>query len=447
MKNHSFSELGIAEPIAHTLAKNNYNTPTPIQQIAIPILLKKQDLLGIAQTGTGKTAAFALPILQHLFQSLSNKKQRIVRALILAPTRELAIQIADNCKIYSERLSLRQTTIYGGVSENPQIAALKNGVDLIIATPGRLLDLMNQGHADLNYVEYLVLDEADHMLDMGFIKDIRKIIAKIPNKRHTMLFSATMPETIKSLADSILTNPKIASVTPEVVTVIKIQQTVYLVDKADKRALLVTLLNDQTIDKAIVFSKTKHGANRIVQELEHASISSSAIHGNKSQTARLKALSAFKNGEIRVLVATDIAARGIDIDNISHVINYDLPNEAESYVHRIGRTARAGAEGNAISFCDKTEYNLLKNIEKVIKIKLPIVPTPELDRLAPLPAIKQPQAQPSKKSNRPEHSDGPRKSKNRLSAKNTNGSKSNNWNNNKRSKPKTEGKRSNNRKP
>jgi ATP-dependent RNA helicase RhlE len=445
MTNNSFSELGIAEPIAQTLAKNNYNTPTPIQQIAIPILLKKQDLLGIAQTGTGKTAAFALPILQHLSQGLSNKKHRNVRALILAPTRELAIQIADNCKIYSERLSLRQTTIYGGVSENPQITALKNGVDLIIATPGRLLDLMNQGHADLSNVECLVLDEADHMLDMGFIKDIRKIIAKIPSKRHTMLFSATMPETIKNLADSILTNPKIASITPEVVTVKKIQQIVYLVDKADKRALLVTILKDQNINKVIVFSKTKHGANRIVQELEHAAILSAAIHGNKSQTARLKALSAFKNGEIRVLVATDIAARGIDIDNISHVINYDLPNEAESYVHRIGRTARAGAEGNAISFLDRTEYNLLKNIEKVIKIKLPIMPTPELDRLVPLLAVQKPQTQPSKKSNRPEQGERPKKNKNRLSAKTPNGNKSNNWNNNKKRKPK--GHRSDSKKP
>lgn len=381
----TFDTLGLVEPIARALAKNNYTTPTPIQLSAIPTLLKKEDLLGIAQTGTGKTAAFALPLLQHLFKSQCDPTPRTVRALVLAPTRELVIQIADNCKIYGEHLSLRQTTIFGGVNEKPQIKMMSRGVDLLIATPGRLLDLMEQGYVDLGSVAYLVLDEADRMLDMGFIKDIKKIIAKIPRKRHTMLFSATMPESISGLANSILIDPKTVEVTPEVITVEKIDQSVYLVDKKDKRALLVTLLKDKTLDKVIVFSKTKHGANRIVQELEHARISSAAIHGNKSQSARQKALEAFKNNEIRVLVATDIAARGIDVDNISHVINYDLPNEPESYVHRIGRTARAGTGGIAFAFCDETERDLLKDIEKVIKFKLAVTLTPALEKMAPIP--------------------------------------------------------------
>lgn len=383
----TFDELGLAEPILRALAKNHYTTPTPIQKSAIPILLKKQDLLAIAQTGTGKTAAFALPVLQHLFKSQCDPTPRTVRALVLAPTRELVIQIAENCKIYGENLSLRQTTIFGGVSEKPQIQMLSRGVDLLAATPGRLLDLMEQGHVNLSHVTTLVLDEADRMLDMGFIRDIKKIIAKIPKKRHTLLFSATMPESITGLANSILINPETVEVTPEIVTVQKIEQSVYRVDKKDKRALLVTLFKDPALEKVIVFSKTKHGANRIVQELDHARIPSSAIHGNKSQSARQKALAAFKGGEIRVLVATDIAARGIDVDNISHVINYDLPNEPESYVHRIGRTARAGTGGIAFSFCDETEGNLLRDIEKVIKFKLPITPTPPIEKMAPLPPL------------------------------------------------------------
>lgn len=384
----TFEDLGLAEPLLRALAQNNYTTPTDIQLSGIPILLKKKDLLGIAQTGTGKTAAFALPVLQHLFKTQADPIARTVRALVLAPTRELVIQIADNCKIYGEHLSLRQTTIFGGVSEKPQIKTMARGVDLLVATPGRLLDLMEQGHVDLSRVSTLVLDEADRMLDMGFIRDIKKIIAKIPKNRHTMLFSATMPESISGLANSILIDPQTVEVTPKVVTVEKIDQSVYMVNKKDKRALLVALFKDEALDKAIVFSKTKHGANRIVQELDHARISSSAIHGNKSQSARQKALEAFKNGEIRVLVATDIAARGIDVDNISHVINYDLPNEPESYVHRIGRTARAGTGGVAFSFCDETEGNLLRSVEKVIKFKLTVTPTPPLEKMAPLPAAK-----------------------------------------------------------
>ena len=386
MTNSTFNDLKIIEPIKSALIRNGYVTPTPIQQNAIPILLEKNDLLGIAQTGTGKTAAFSIPLLQHLYLSQSNPKPRMTRALVLAPTRELVIQIADNCKIYGENLSLCQTTIFGGVSEVSQIKMMSKGVDLVIATPGRLLDLIEQGHIDLSSVSYLVLDEADRMLDMGFIKDIKKIIAKIPKKRQTMFFSATMPDSISGLANSILNNPKTVTVTPEVITVEKITQTLYHIDKKDKRALLVNLLKNEQLDKIIVFSRTKHGANRIVQELDHAGISALAIHGNKSQSARQKALEAFKNSEIRALVATDIAARGIDVDNISHVINYDLPSEPESYVHRIGRTARAGAGGIAFSFYDEeTERKSLLDIERLIKFKINVTPTPILEKMVALP--------------------------------------------------------------
>ncbi len=399
MTTTSFYDLGLIEPLTRVLAENNYTTPTPIQLNAIPALLENQDLLGIAQTGTGKTAAFSLPILQFLSENHCKRKSRTTRALVLAPTRELAIQIADNCEIYGKYLSLRQTTIYGGVGQNPQVNAMSKGVDMLIATPGRLLDLMQQGHVDLSTVSHLILDEADRMLDMGFINDIKKIIAKIPKKRHTLLFSATMPSSIGKLASSLLHNPKTVEVTPAVVTVEKIDQSLYKVARKDKRALLVNLLQDENINKAIIFSKTKHGANRIVRELEFSGISSAAIHGNKSQSARQKALAAFKDGEVRTLVATDIAARGIDVDNISHVINYDLPSEPESYVHRIGRTARAGTQGTAISFCDETEAKELKAVERVIKFKIALVQTPKLEKMEPVPKeVKVPQA-PSKKKN------------------------------------------------
>ena len=386
MTNLTFNNLNIIEPIKVALANNGYITPTPVQQNSIPILLNNDDLIGIAQTGTGKTAAFSIPILQHLYLSQSNPKPRMTRALVLAPTRELVIQIADNCKIYGKNLSLRQTTIFGGVSEGPQIKTMSKGVDLVIATPGRLLDLMEQGHINLSGVSYLVLDEADRMLDMGFIQDIKKIIAKIPKERQTMLFSATMPDSIRSFANAILKNPKTITVTPEVITVEKITQTLYHVNKNDKRALLISLLKNEELDKIIVFSRTKHGANRIVQALDSESILSLAIHGNKSQSARQKALEAFKNSEIRVLVATDIAARGIDVDNISHVINYDLPSEPESYVHRIGRTARAGAGGIAFTFYDKeTERKQLLDVERLIKFKINVTPTPILEKMGVLP--------------------------------------------------------------
>lgn len=376
----TFHDLDLIKPIMRALDENHYITPTPIQLSAIPPLLEGRDLLGVAQTGTGKTAAFSLPILQHLFTTKHALKPRTARALVLAPTRELAIQIAENCLAYSKYLDLNQTTIYGGVNQKRQVKMMGKGVDLLIATPGRLLDLMQQGYVDLGSVSHLILDEADRMLDMGFIHDIKKIMAEIPKKRHTLLFSATMPSSINKLANSLLNNPKTVEVTPEVVTVEKIKQSLYRVAKQDKRALLVTLLENKDISKGIIFSRTKHGANRIVKELDSAGITSAAIHGNKSQSARQRALSAFKDGEIRLLVATDIAARGIDVDNITHVINYDLPAEAESYVHRIGRTARAGTQGTALSFCDETEGKVLKAIERLIKFEIDTVQTPELKR-------------------------------------------------------------------
>lgn len=384
MTARSFHDLGVIEPITRVLAENNYTHPTPIQLSAIEQLLEGKDMLGIAQTGTGKTAAFALPILQKLFQAKLPYIARGARALVLAPTRELAIQINDNCAIYGQHLGLRHCVIFGGVSAGPQINYISKGIDLLIATPGRLLDLINQGHVNLKDVSFLVLDEADRMLDMGFIRDIKKIIATIPKERQTMLFSATMPPSISALAHSVLRNPVKVEVTPQVITVERIEQSVYSVRRNEKNALLVTLLQDPAMHKVIVFSKTKHGANRISQQLENAGIVSAPIHGNKSQGARQKALEAFKNGKVRVLVATDIVARGIDVDNISHVINFDLPDEPESYVHRIGRTARAGACGIAVAFCDETEGSLLRDIEKLIKRSLTMLPLPQLLKLKPL---------------------------------------------------------------
>ncbi len=377
--------MGLIKELTRALDENNYKTPTLIQQSAIPSILEKRDLLGVAQTGTGKTAAFALPLLQQLFTTPCTPKPCTTRALVLAPTRELAIQIADNCEIYAQYLSLRQTTIYGGVKQKAQIQAMSEGVDLLIATPGRLLDLIQQGRVDLGSVTHLVLDEADRMLDMGFINDIRKIMLKVPKKRQTLLFSATMPTSISKLTNSLLNKPKKIDVTPEAVTVRKIKQSVYKISKKNKLALLATLLQNEDISKMIIFSRTRDGANRIVKELEHAGISTSIIHSKKSQTARQKALDEFKEGEIRTLVATDIVARGIDVDNISHVVNYDLPSEPESYVHRIGRTARAGTKGTAISFCDETEGKILRLIEKVIKFKIPIAKPPNLLKIEPIP--------------------------------------------------------------
>jgi ATP-dependent RNA helicase RhlE len=366
-----FNDLKLQDQILKNLETSGYTTPTPIQAQAIPVLLEGGDLLGIAQTGTGKTAAFTLPMLQRLSGRNFSLTPTEPRALILAPTRELATQIKESLDKYGEGLKLKYAVIFGGVGQGAQVAALRSGLDILVATPGRLLDLMNQGHVRLNKVEIFVLDEADRMLDMGFINDIRKIVPKLPAKKQTLLFSATMPKEIAHLAASILHNPKRIEVTPQSTTVEKIDQRIIHCKKADKYQLLKKIINEESTDLTLVFTRTKHGANKIVDYLTHFKIPCAAIHGNKSQSAREAALDNFKQGKIKVLIATDIAARGIDVQGISHVVNYDLPLEAESYVHRIGRTARAGKEGDAISFCDETESDALKRIEKIIGLKLP----------------------------------------------------------------------------
>lgn len=367
-----FQDLKLIEPLLRAVRAEGYNEPTPIQAQAIPHVLAAKDLIGCAQTGTGKTAAFALPILQRLVTLTQNKQRGVLRALILSPTRELASQIGDSFAAYGRNTGLKHTVIFGGVGQQPQIQAIRRGVDILVATPGRLLDLMNQGEVRLNTIEIFVLDEADRMLDMGFIHDVRRVIAALPTKRQTLLFSATMPQDIQDLADRILINPMRVEVTPQSTTVEKIEQSVFFVEKKDKRALLEHLLDDKAIRRVLVFTRTKHGANKLVQQLDRANIQSEAIHGNKSQTARERALANFKSGKTRVLVATDIAARGIDVEGVTHVINYDLPNEPESYVHRIGRTARAGASGIAFSFCDVEERAYLRDIEKLIRLRVPV---------------------------------------------------------------------------
>jgi ATP-dependent RNA helicase RhlE len=368
-----FKDLKLIAPILKALDASGYETPTPIQEQAIPIIFQKKDLLGCAQTGTGKTAAFAIPILQMLSYSKEKTAKKNIRALVLTPTRELAIQIHENFTAYSKDLQIRNLVIYGGVGQQPQRDALKRGIDVLIATPGRLLDLYNQGYIDLKSLEFFVLDEADRMLDMGFIHDVKKIINIIPKKRQTLLFSATMPAEIQKLSSNILTDPSKVEVTPESTTAEKIQQSVYFVTKNDKRHLLTHLLEVEKIDHALVFSRTKHGADRIVKDLQKKGIQAAAIHGNKSQSARQNALRNFKDRTLKLLVATDIAARGIDIDELANVINFDLPNIPESYVHRIGRTGRAGRDGRAISFCDDEEYAYLMDIEKSIRMEIPIV--------------------------------------------------------------------------
>jgi len=370
----TFEQLQLIPPILKALDKQNYTQPTPIQEQAIPPVLEGRDLFGCAQTGTGKTAAFLLPIIQLLSaqQGRPNGK-RAIRSLILTPTRELAIQIADNAKAYGSFTNLRCGVIVGGVSQRAQEQVLEQGVDILIASPGRLIDLMSQGFVDLNHVQILVLDEADRMLDMGFIHDMKRIIAKLPAKRQTLFFSATMPTEITALVNSLLRNPVKIEVTPVSTTAERIQQQVYFVDKANKLQLLIDLLQDQSITSALVFTRTKHGADRLVRGLTKARITAQAIHGDKSQNARQAALNNFKNGTTRLLVATDIAARGIDIDELSHVINYNLPNIPETYVHRIGRTGRAGLSGIAISFCEEEEIPYLKDIEKLTKQSIPVV--------------------------------------------------------------------------
>ncbi|TNJ61222.1 DEAD/DEAH box helicase [Paenibacillus hemerocallicola] len=370
----TFKDLNIIPTILKALTKENYTTPTPIQEQSIPAVLAGRDLLGCAQTGTGKTAAFAVPIIQLLSEPLNRPdSRRRIRSLILTPTRELALQISDNVQAYSRYTDLRCVAIVGGVSQHAQERALNQGADILIATPGRLIDLMNQKRVDLQYVQILVLDEADRMLDMGFIHDVKKIIAKLPGKRQTLFFSATMPPEISKLVQSLLVNPVKVEITPVSSTVDRINQSIYMIDKENKQKQLNDLLQNKSIASALVFTRTKHGADRVVRELTKVKIPAQAIHGNKSQNARQTALSNFKSGVTRVLVATDIAARGIDIEELSHVINFNLPNIPETYVHRIGRTGRAGLSGDAISFCEAEEIPYLKDIEKLIGKTIPVV--------------------------------------------------------------------------
>ena len=363
----NFDNLNLIEPLLQSLREEGYTKPTPIQEKAIPIILNKNDLLGCAQTGTGKTAAFSIPLLQLMHQQ---GRKKGITCLILTPTRELAIQINDSIASYGRHLAIRHTVIFGGVSQLPQTQALRNGIDILTATPGRLLDLMNQRIISLSDIEFFVLDEADRMLDMGFIHDVKKVVAKLPEKRQTLFFSATMPLEIAELAKKILNNPKYVEVTPVSSTAELVKQELYFVNKNDKRDFLSDLLSEQPIASAIVFTRTKHGADRVAKHLQKNGIKADAIHGDKSQNQRQNALNSFKSGQSRVLVATDIAARGIDIDNLSHVINFDIPNVAETYVHRIGRTGRAGAAGIAISLCDYEEQAYLRDIEKLIGKKI-----------------------------------------------------------------------------
>ena len=370
----TFKELKIIEPIQKALSAEGYTHPTPIQAQSIPILLRGKDLLGCAQTGTGKTAAFAIPILQHIFNKIEySSGKRKIKALIVTPTRELAIQIADSFTAYGKFTGIKNTVIFGGVKQGAQTRELNRGVDILVATPGRLLDLTQQGFISFKDIEYFVLDEADQMLDMGFIHDIKKIIAKLPHKRQSLFFSATMPPNIVELSRKILGQYERVTVRPEQATAEKVEQAIYFVSKRAKTKLLIHLLQTENIHSTLVFSRTKHGANKIVKLLEKADIKAEAIHGNKSQVARQKALANFKSGVTKVLIATDIAARGIDIDELSHVINYDLPNIPETYVHRIGRTGRAGASGIAISFCMQEERAYLRDIQKLINQKIPVI--------------------------------------------------------------------------
>ncbi|HEY0479124.1 MAG TPA: DEAD/DEAH box helicase [Kofleriaceae bacterium] len=369
----SFSQLGLIPALERAVAGEGYVDPTPIQTRAIPHVLAGRDLLGLAQTGTGKTAAFALPILQRLAKSLPSGRTRPIRCLVLTPTRELASQIQDSFATYGKHLPLTSFVIFGGVGMEAQKQALRTGMDILVATPGRLLDLAGQGLLDLKALEVFVLDEADRMLDMGFIHDVRKVIRLLPRVRQTLFFSATMPREAQELADQLLKQPETVAVAPPSTTVERVDQEVYFVEKADKRALLVDVLRDQAMRRVLVFSRTKHGANRIAEHLVKAGIGAEAIHGNKSQNARERALAGFKAGRTRVLVATDIAARGIDIDDVTHVVNFDVPEVPETYVHRIGRTARAGATGMALSFCEADERIDWRNIEKLTRQDIPVV--------------------------------------------------------------------------
>ncbi|MCU0858182.1 MAG: DEAD/DEAH box helicase [Pontiellaceae bacterium] len=362
----------LIEPLQRAVAEEGYTAPTPIQHQAIPHLLEGRDLLGCAQTGTGKTAAFTLPLLQELTLTKRTAPGGRPRALILTPTRELAAQIGDSIKTYGRHVQVTHTVIFGGVGQNPQVQAMRRGLDVVVATPGRLLDLMAQGHIHLDQIELFILDEADRMLDMGFIPSVRKVIAKLPRKRHSLFFSATMPPVVAELAKELLHDPVQITIDPGRPTVERIAQKLMFVDKENKDELLIDLIADHNMDKVIVFTRTKHGADKVVRRLVQAGINSAAIHGNKSQTARTTALHNFKTGKLRAMVATDIAARGLDVDGITHVVNYDLPEEPETYVHRIGRTARAGTGGDAVSFCAARERDWLRDIEKLIRKPIPV---------------------------------------------------------------------------
>ena len=393
-----FESLNIIEPILKSLKEEGYTIPTPIQVQAIPIVLQGTDLIGCAQTGTGKTAAFAIPILQHLYNNKEFNKKKKIRSLIVTPTRELAKQIEESFIAYGRHTGLKCTVVFGGVPQNPQTTALRNGVDILVATPGRLLDLIDQGFISLKDVEIFVLDEADRMLDMGFIHDVKKIIATLPQKRQSLFFSATMPPEIVKLAGSIVYKPVKVEVTPSASTVDIVSQFVYFTDKVNKNALLVALLKNKEIKTALVFTRTKHGADKVVRILKKNNIIAESIHGNKTQNARQKALTNFKAQTTRILVATDIAARGIDIDDLEYVFNYEIPNISETYVHRIGRTGRAGAKGMAISFCDAEEKEYLRDIEKLISKKIQVVndhPFPLMDH-NPVKAPKQQHMRPKR---------------------------------------------------
>src|SRR5690554_665970 len=401
----TFEDLNLIPSILKALKEQNYTEPTSIQEKSIPLILNREDVLGTAQTGTGKTAAFAVPIIQHLANEQQNKShKRKIKSLIITPTRELAIQIADSFTTYAKYTDLKNTVIFGGVSQHQQTNVLRKGVDVLVATPGRLLDLMDQGFISLNDVKYFVLDEADRMLDMGFIHDINKIIAKLPKKRQSLFFSATMPKNISDLSKQILVNPKQVSVSPVSSTAETIQQYLYTTNKDTKTDLLLHILKDSDMDQVLLFARTKHGCDRIVRNLGKRKIKAAAIHGNKSQNQRQRALNDFKDGKVRILVATDIASRGIDIDKLQYVINYDIPNEPETYVHRIGRCGRAGEEGISISICEPEENVYIKDIEKLTKQKLDLVeanPFPQTDK--PMTAVERKEAEKEKQRRRQEY--------------------------------------------
>ena len=433
----SFQSLGLIDTLLRAVESEGYDSPTPVQQQSIPPLLAGRDVLGVAQTGTGKTAAFTLPVLQIMDRNRPRGK-RFIRALILSPTRELAAQIDERLGAYSEHMDVRHRVIFGGVNQNPQVRALQRGLDVLVATPGRLLDLVGQGHIDLSRVEFFVLDEADRMLDMGFIHDIKKVLKLLPNSRQNLLFSATMPKSIATLAGSFLKNAVMVDVSPKEMTVNRIQQKILFVRKADKRRLLVKLIKEQKVKCGIVFTRTKHGANRLVKQLDQSGISAAAIHGNKSQGARTKALAGFKTGSIPILVATDIASRGIDVEGITHVFNYDLPNIPESYVHRIGRTARAGRSGIAYAFCDDSESGYLVGIQKLIGMEIPVENDHQFHFIGAIPKPGQKAGEVKKKSSqkkkphRTNHQNnrGPNRKKNQSDSKSDHGRNNRNRRNN-----------------